>query len=116
MTGKVIARPLPATRPAAVLGEREAMAMADLFRTLADPTRVRILALLAQGEACVHVICRRLGMRQSTISHQLRLLRVARLVRPRREGREIFYAIDDDHVERLMREGRRHADGATGKP
>ena len=91
------------------VGEREAMAVADLFRTLADPTRLRILALLGDGEACVHVICARLGMGQSAVSHQLRLLRVAHLVRPRRVGREIYYAMDDAHVAQLIRDGRHHA-------
>jgi ArsR family transcriptional regulator, lead/cadmium/zinc/bismuth-responsive transcriptional repressor len=91
------------------VGEREATAVADLFRTLADPTRLRILALLGEGEACVHVICARLGMSQSAVSHQLRLLRVGHLVRPRRVGREIYYAMDDEHVAQLIRDGRHHA-------
>jgi len=91
------------------VGEREAAAVADLFRTLADPTRLRILALLGEGEACVHVICARLGMGQSAVSHQLRLLRVGHLVRHRRVGREIYYAMDDDHVAQLIRDGRHHA-------
>jgi len=91
------------------VGEREAVAVAELFRSLADPTRLRILALLDEGEACVHVICARLGMSQSAVSHQLRLLRVGHLVRPRRAGREIYYTVDDDHVTQLIRDGRRHA-------
>ena len=95
------------------VGEREAAAVADLFRTLADPTRLRILALLGEGEACVHVICARLGMGQSAVSHQLRLLRVGHLVRHRRVGREIYYAMDDEHVVQLIRDGRRHAGCAT---
>ncbi|HEY3359827.1 MAG TPA: metalloregulator ArsR/SmtB family transcription factor [Polyangia bacterium] len=98
------------------LDEREALAVAEVFRSLADPTRLRILALLAEGETCVHVLCQRLGMSQSAVSHQLRLLRVCHLVRPRRVGREIFYAIDDDHVEMLIREGRRHAGCAAEEP
>jgi ArsR family transcriptional regulator len=94
--------------------EREAAAVAGLFRTLADPTRLRILALLGEGEACVHVICARLGMSQSAVSHQLRLLRVGHLVRPRRVGREIYYAMDDEHVAQLIRDGRHHAGCADG--
>jgi len=102
-------------RPAAPpVGEREAAAVADLFRTLADPTRLRILALLAEGETCVHVICARLGMGQSAVSHQLRLLRVGHLVRTRRVGREIYYALDDDHVVQLIRDGRHHAGCSEG--
>ena len=107
-------------RPAAPppVSEHEAEVVADLFRTLADPTRLRILALLGEGEACVHVICARLGMGQSAVSHQLRLLRAFHLVRHRRVGREIYYAMDDEHVAQLIREGRRHAgcaDGAAAK-
>ena len=97
------------------VSEREAVAVGDLFRALADPTRLRILALLDEGEACVHVICARLGMSQSAVSHQLRLLRVGHLVRPRRAGREIYYTVDDDHVAQLIRDGRRHAGCAEGR-
>jgi ArsR family transcriptional regulator len=112
--GLTAARPsvTPPPRPAP-LAAREALAVAEVFRSLADPTRLRILALLAEGETCVHELCARLGMSQSAVSHQLRLLRVSHLVRPRRVGREIFYAIDDDHVGTLIREGRRHAGCAT---
>ena len=103
-------------RPAAPppVDEREAAVVADLFRTLADPTRLRILALLGEGEACVHVICARLGMGQSAVSHQLRLLRAFHLVRHRRVGREIYYAMDDEHVAQLIRDGRRHAGCTDG--
>jgi ArsR family transcriptional regulator, lead/cadmium/zinc/bismuth-responsive transcriptional repressor len=106
------AGPRPAAPPP--VGEREAALVADLFRTLADPTRLRLLALLGEGEACVHVICARLGMGQSAVSHQLRLLRVAHLVRHRRVGREIYYAMDDEHVAQLIRDGRHHAGCADG--
>jgi DNA-binding transcriptional ArsR family regulator len=83
--------------------------LAEIFKTLADPTRLRILAELARGETCVHELCARLEMSQPAVSHSLRVLRVARLVRGRRAGREIFYSLDDDHVLTLISEGLKHA-------
>jgi DNA-binding transcriptional ArsR family regulator len=83
--------------------------LAEIFKTLADPTRLRILAELARGETCVHELCARLAMSQPAVSHSLRVLRVARLVRGRRAGREIFYSLDDDHVLTLISEGLKHA-------
>jgi DNA-binding transcriptional ArsR family regulator len=83
--------------------------LAEIFKTLSDPTRLRLLALLGEGEACVHELCARVGMSQPAVSHQLRLLRVARLVRGRRAGREVFYALDDRHVIELVAQARSHA-------
>jgi len=83
--------------------------LAELFKCLADPTRLRILATLDEhGTQCVHELCATLAMSQPAVSHQLRILRSARLVRGRRDGREIHYAIDDEHVLSVLREGRRH--------
>jgi DNA-binding transcriptional ArsR family regulator len=106
--------PVGAAPRRAPFADRDAVEVAGIFQTLADPTRLKILALLAEGEACVHMVCAHLDMTQSAISHQLRLLRVAHLVRPRRVGRKIYYAIDDDHVQTLLREGLRHAGCAEG--
>jgi len=83
--------------------------LAEIFKMLGDPTRLRILATLVGGERCVHELCARLQMSQPAISHQLRILRGARLVRPRRAGREIFYTLDDAHVTVLLEEGLKHA-------
>jgi DNA-binding transcriptional ArsR family regulator len=84
--------------------------LAEIFRTLADPTRLRLLTALAEGgEMCVHELCARVAMSQPAVSHQLRTLRTARLVRPRRAGREIFYSLDDEHVLKLLQEGLTHA-------
>jgi DNA-binding transcriptional ArsR family regulator len=84
--------------------------VADLFAALADPTRVRILRALSVSEFCVCELTELLSdLTQSAISHQLRLLRGARLVRSRRQGRQIFYAMDDDHVEALMQQAMEHA-------
>ena len=82
--------------------------LAETFRALSDPTRVRIVSLLADAELCVCDLAAALGMSQSAVSHQLRTLRDLRLVRWRREGRQIFYELDDDHVADLFRRGLDH--------
>jgi ArsR family transcriptional regulator len=82
--------------------------LAETFRTLGDPTRVRILDALSHGELCVCDLAALVGMSESAVSHQLRLLRALRLVRPRREGRMVFYALDDRHIITLFRQGLRH--------
>ena len=83
-------------------------ALADLFKVLGDPTRIRILQALHDTRLCVCDIAETLGMTQSAISHQLRVLRQARLVRARREGRSVFYALDDDHVAHMFEQGLLH--------
>jgi DNA-binding transcriptional ArsR family regulator len=83
-------------------------AVSDIFKLLADPTRVRILDALSHGERCVCDLAALVGISESAMSHQLRLLRTARLVRARREGRQAFYALDDDHVIGLLRDARKH--------
>jgi DNA-binding transcriptional ArsR family regulator len=82
--------------------------LAETFKALSDPTRVRIVSLLADAELCVCDLAAALGMSQSAVSHQLRTLRDLQLVRWRREGRQIFYALDDDHVGDLFRRGLDH--------
>jgi DNA-binding transcriptional ArsR family regulator len=75
--------------------------IAELFKALSDPTRVRIIAELARAEACVHDLAATLGLTPSAVSHQLRLLRHMHVVRPRRDGRHVFYRLDDTHVRDL---------------
>jgi ArsR family transcriptional regulator len=77
--------------------------VAETFRMLGDPTRVRILDALGTGELCVGNLARSVGISESAVSHQLRLLRGMRLVRPRRSGRQIFYSVDDQHIVELLR-------------
>ena len=89
--------------------ERALGEAAEMFKTLSDPTRLRILTALGEGESCVHELCARLQMSQPAISHQLRLLRVVRLVHPRRAGREIFYSLEDEHVMSLVAAACSHA-------
>src|SRR5688572_28967686 len=83
--------------------------LAETFRVLGDPTRVRILDALAAGELCVCDIAGLVGMSESAVSHQLRLLRTMRLVRPRRAGRQVFYSVDDHHILELLRLAGTHA-------
>ena len=85
-----------------------AIHLAETFKALSDPTRVRIVSLLAQDELCVCDVAAALDMSQSAVSHQLRTLRDLRLVRWRRDGRQIFYTLDDEHVSDLFQRGLDH--------
>ncbi len=82
--------------------------LADLFKIFGDPTRVRILYTLAAGELCVCDIASVLGMSQSAISHQLRILKGTRLVKFRREGKTVYYSLADSHVETILQQGLDH--------
>src|SRR6187455_2847969 len=82
--------------------------LADIFSALGDPTRVRILDALSHGELCVCDLAAVLKLSQSAVSHQLRLLRGLRLVRPRRDGRVVFYSLDDQHVISLFKQTLQH--------
>jgi ArsR family transcriptional regulator len=93
-----------------LLGELE-----DLFKVFADATRLRILRALAGGELCVCDIGAVLGMSQSAVSHQLAVLRAARLVAFRREGKTVYYRLADDHVGLLLEVGLGHASERAGR-
>lgn len=98
-----------------VLLEPESVTLlAETFRLLGDRTRVRILDALSRAELCVCDIARLLGLTESAVSHQLRLLRGGRLVRSRREGRMVFYALDDQHIVRLFAQGLEHVQEGSG--
>src|SRR6185503_2016307 len=84
--------------------------LADTFSALGDPTRVRILDALSHGELCVCDLAAVLRVSQSAVSHQLRLLRGMRLVRPRREGRVVFYALDDQHIMSIFKQTLQHVE------
>ena len=84
--------------------------LGELFKALGDPTRLRIISLLLENELCVHTLEAALGMSQSAISHQLRVLRQLQLVRFRKEGRHVYYALDDDHVHELIKQGLLHVE------
>lgn len=82
--------------------------LAELFKVFGDTTRIRIMCALFGHELCVCDIAQVVGMGQSAISHQLRLLRTAHLVRVRREGKSSFYSLDDDHVRLIFEQGLNH--------
>ena len=82
--------------------------LADLFKNFGDGTRVRILYVLLEAEVCVCDLATLLGMTQSAVSHQLRILRDARLIKARRDGKTIFYSLADDHVATLLKQGMEH--------
>jgi len=83
--------------------------LAELFGALSDPTRLRIISVLLESELNVGQIAGSVGLSESAVSHQLRGLRQMRLVRARKSGRQVFYALDDDHVARLYQLGLQHA-------
>ena len=82
--------------------------LAELFKIFGDSTRIRILDTLAKKELCVQEIADELEMTQSAISHQLRILKQADLVRCRRDGKAIFYSLADGHVQTIMEQGIEH--------
>ncbi len=84
-----------------------------LLKGFADPTRLRLLWLLRDGEVCVHVLVEALAVSQSAVSHQLRLLRDARLVSARRSGRHVYYRLADEHVRGLLDNAVSHGGEAT---
>jgi DNA-binding transcriptional ArsR family regulator len=90
------------------LTDEAAGALAETFKLLGDTTRVRILDAIARTELCVRDIARLVSLSESAVSHQLRLLRGVRLVRPRRDGRMMFYALDDHHIVKLFEQGLDH--------
>ncbi len=82
--------------------------LADFFKVFADSTRIQLLCVLLKGELCVNDLSQELKMSQSAISHQLRLLKNARLVRFRREGKTLFYSLCDDHIQSILDQGMEH--------
>lgn len=104
---------------ACLLDDASAIDLAETFKVLGDATRVRILDALARAEVPVCDLAELLGLTQSAVSHQLRLLRSMRLVKSRRDGRHIYYVADDHHIVALFEQGLEHvqerAPAAAGK-
>jgi ArsR family transcriptional regulator len=92
----------------ALLGDLTAAYLADTFKALADPTRIRIISILVNTELCVCDLAATLGMTQSAVSHQLRLMRQMRLVKSRKAGRMVYYTLDDEHIRDLFQRGLEH--------
>lgn len=84
------------------------LSLAELFKALGDPTRVKILSCLQTSDMCVGEIADKLGMSTSAISHQLRVLKAIKLVKGTKEGKEVRYSLDDDHVTLIMQCGLTH--------
>lgn len=95
-----------------LLGDATVSSVADVFKLLGDPTRVRVVDVLSHGERCVCDLAELVGISESAVSHQLRLLRAARLVRVRRAGRLAYYRLDDHHVVGLLHDTRKHVEEA----
>jgi DNA-binding transcriptional ArsR family regulator len=85
-----------------LIAEPTAAGLADIFKALGDPTRVKIIYTLLQNELCVHDLTVVLDMGQSAISHQLRYLRNLRIVKRRKVGKTVFYSLDDEHIEQIF--------------
>ena len=90
------------------LREEQLLELADLFKMFADSTRIKILYDLFDGERNVTEICEDIDMNQSAVSHQLKALKTAKLVKSRREGKSVKYSLDDDHVKTIIAMGKDH--------
>jgi len=91
-----------------LLNEQEAYNLADFYKVFADKTRIRILHLISKEEICVHEIANILEMSQSSISHQLKMLRQANLVSVRKVGKHVYYQLADNHVLDILKNGLDH--------
>ncbi len=104
--GEAVAR---AKTKARELDGNTVLRLSDIFKTMGDPTRLKIIQALSTGEMCVCDIAAALGMEHSAISHQLRVLRNMKVVKFRKDGKEAIYSLDDEHVLMLFNEGLEHA-------
>lgn len=86
----------------------DVLKVVNVFKLFGDQTRLNIMLSLFEGELCVHDICKVVNMSQSAVSHQLRNLREAKLVKSRRDGKEVLYSLDDEHVKEIFEIGLTH--------
>jgi ArsR family transcriptional regulator, lead/cadmium/zinc/bismuth-responsive transcriptional repressor len=100
--------PNEALESAALPSDQDVEALAGVFRILADPTRIRIISLLMRDELCISDLASLLNLTESAISHQMRDLRLQRLVRARRNGRNVYYSLLDHHVRRVLEDSFQH--------
>lgn len=91
-----------------LIDDDTASGMAEIFQALADPTRLKLISALTEAELCVCDLAAVTKMTQSAVSHQLRLLRTLRLVKNRKEGRIVYYSLDDEHIRNLYQFGLDH--------
>lgn len=101
---------MPQEKNPVMPGNETLRALADAFHIFGDETRLRLLYRMSDGELCVQQLAQALGMTQSAVSHQLRILKNARLVRSRRAGKSVFYTLDDDHVRSILALGMEHVE------
>ena len=101
-------RPASPDFPPALPSERELEALTGIFSIFADSTRIRIICALGDGELTVSEICAAVGMSQPAVSHQMRILKNARVVKCRRSGRNSCYSLDDDHISRIYKTAMEH--------
>ena len=107
-SARVIHREILQSVKAAMPEDRLLGELSDFFRIFGDNTRLRILWALSESEMCVCDLCVLLGMKQAAVSRQLGILKQTRLVRYRREGKVVFYSLDDDHIRRVLEVGMQH--------
>jgi DNA-binding transcriptional ArsR family regulator len=96
--------------PNSVLDEHTAAHVAELFRSFSDTSRVRLLSVLAVGEYNVTALAQAIGISESAVSHHLRGLRQMNIVQARRDGKEVYYRVDDEHIIALFQQGVRHVE------
>ena len=94
--------------PRSGLDDRTAARLAEIFSALSDPSRIRIIAALEEAELNVGTLAGIIGISESAVSHHLRGLRQMRLVRARKDGRQVYYALDDQHIADLFQRGLDH--------
>ena len=92
----------------AIIIDEENQDLSEFFKVFGDPTRLKILSLLSDRELCVHIIAEVIDMHQTAVSHQLKILRQSRLVKYRKEGKHVFYSLNDDHIKEILKIGLEH--------
>ncbi len=91
-----------------LINENHALSLADFFKVFGDSTRIKIINALFSSEMCVCDIAALLGMTQSAISHQLRTLKQARLINSKKDGKVVYYSLDDEHIKEIFNKGLTH--------
>ena len=82
--------------------------LSDMFKLFSDNTRLKIICEILNNELCVYDLCERLGLTQSNVSHQLQLLRASKLVKYRKEGKQVYYSLEDEHIEKIIKMSLEH--------
>ena len=88
--------------------EEEILELSDMFKLFSDNTRLRIIYEILNNELCVQDLCEKLNLTQSNVSHQLQLLRTSKLVKYRKEGKQVYYSLQDEHIEKIIQMALEH--------